>query len=120
MKLQKLISQCTDALQEAAYEDYAPDCQPHHFGATVDTDDGYLDLWMTRRKDGHYSCEVVICHDIDHGRDSENLTEYLSEALDDCIDWDALGERYQDDTEDEWQAHGFRDAADYWRWKEGR
>ena len=124
MKLQKLIGQCTDALNESAYESYEPDNEPKSFGATINTNDGYIDLWMTREKYGHYSCEALISHDDEAKNVPErylkNFETFLSEQLADCIDWDALEEKFQYDTMDEWQAHGFRDEADFWHWKEGR
>lgn len=124
MELKKLVDECIEALQESAYGEYMPDDYPKNFGATVNTNDGYIDLWMTRCKNGDYAAEVNVCHDDESKntdeRHAKNLEEFLAKELDDCIDWDALEERYQDDTEDEWQAHGFRDAADYWGWKEGR
>ena len=123
MKLQKLINQCVDALNEAAYEDYTPKDIPKQFGTSINTDDGYIDLTMYREKFGHYSCEAVVSHDDESKNVPEryprNLETFLSEQLKDCVDWDALEERFRDDNMDEWQSHGFRDEADFWHWKEG-
>lgn len=46
--------------------------------------------------------------------EEERMYEAQQEALAE------LNEREDEDGEpyeDEWQAHGFRDAADFWRWK---
>lgn len=123
MKLQRLLDECIEALTESAYEEYTPDDILSHFGATVNTNDGYIDLWMTRQRGGHYTCEVTISHDDlwknTAERYSRNFEDYLSKELDDCVDWDALQERFEYDNETEWEAHGFRDEADFWKWKEG-
>lgn len=49
----------------------------------------------------------------------ERAYEARMEAMWDEYDrtHDEDGNEFED--EDEWQAHGFRDSADYWRWKEG-
>lgn len=124
MKLKKLVDKCIDALNESAYEEYTPDDYPKNFGATINTNDGYIDLWMVRHKYDHYTCEACVYHD-DESKNTEerqlkNLEEFLAKELDDCVDWDDLHERFIYDNEDEWEAHGFRDEADFWHWKEGR
>lgn len=47
------------------------------------------------------------------------VTAYLDEHLDDDALMDAILDDVRDCYEDEWQSHGFRDAADYYSWRYG-
>lgn len=47
------------------------------------------------------------------------VTAYLDEHLDDGDLLDAIVDAVRDCYEDEWQSHGFRDAADYYSWRYG-
>ena len=115
MELKKLIDDCIDALQEQANEAM----EKTALSAGVTTNDGQVDLYYTKSK-GKWEAEVVIYHDRDDDADSPNLCEFLSNALTDCVDWCAAEEEWEESSLDEWQEHGFRDAADFWHWKEGR
>lgn len=122
MKLERLIDECIEALQEEANNEWYPDFDHNDtIGATVNTDDGYVDLHYYYDKKAHtWMCEALVEHDKDNGMACTNLEQYLSEELEDCVDWNVAEEEYRDYAMDEWQAHGFRDAADFWHWKEGR
>jgi hypothetical protein len=50
-------------------------------------------------------------------RDCPNITQYIEDNL---PDWDEYMEQYEDAyPEDEWQAHGFDNEADYWHYRLG-
>ena len=129
MKLENLVNECIDALQEKANEDWTPEWSNYDtVGATINTNDGYIDLFYYYDKKTHFwECEVVVYHDYEseednpkHGLNSENLEKFLAQELSDCVDWDVCEEEYRYATMDEWEEHGFRDEADFWHWKEGR
>lgn len=125
MELKKIIEQCKDALQETARtDDYH--CERDFICTNVDTNDGWFDIGYFKRK-GTWVAEVTVYHDYEnednpkgYGRECPNLEKYLSEQLKDCIDWDNVEEYWREQDMDEWQWNGFRDEADFWRWKEGR
>ena len=45
--------------------------------------------------------------------------EYLEKQLAGCVDWDVAEDCWREADMDEWQLHGFRDEADYNRWRFG-
>ena len=47
------------------------------------------------------------------------MQDYLDEYLDTQELLDAMIEDIRESYEDEWQSHGFRDAADYYSWRYG-
>ena len=121
MELKKLIDECIEALQEEAGSDYSYYEDDTPFGATVNTDDGYIDLWYT---DG--DVEATVYHDYEgdtnhprYGVSSVNLEKFISDALHDCVDWSVIEEEWKEWSMDEYQWHGFNSEADFWRWKEG-
>ena len=119
MKLTELIDECIDALQEEANREWYPDFDRHDtIGVTVDTNDGYIDLHYYYDKG--WKCEALVEHDKDNGNACTNLEKFISEELEGCVDWNVSEEEYRDYDMDEWQRHGFRDANDFWNWKEGR
>jgi hypothetical protein len=65
-----------------------------------------------------FDTSVVIVHDNDNEHDCPLLCKAIEEAL---PDWDAIEEEWQEENpeEDEYEAHGFRDEADYLNWKYG-
>lgn len=117
MKLDKLIMKCIDALQEAANGSEEYD-KTNSLSAKVETNDGMVELSYNKKK-GEWLCDVTIYHDEGCQRESENLEGFLAEKLGGCVDWDAAEEHWKEYEYDEWNEHGFRDAADYWQWKEG-
>lgn len=130
MELKNLLGKCIDALQEKANETWTPSWDRHDdtVSANVDTNDGYIDLFYYYDKKTHFwECEVTVYHNYEddednpkHGLNSENLQNFLAEELSDCVDWDVCEEEYRYATMDEWEEHGFRDEADFWKWKMGR
>lgn len=122
MKLKKFINDCAEALQEEAGRDFSYQEDNVPFGATVTTDDGWVDLWYEKGK-----VTAVVCHDYDgdvnhprYGVCSTNLEKFIEDALTDCVDWNAIKEEWRDYYMDEYQRNGFDGEADFWRWKEGR
>lgn len=129
MKLEKLVNECIDALQEEASKEWNPQWDRNDtVGATINTNDGYIDLhYYWDKKTRYWECEVIVYHDYEdnednpkYGIESTNLQKFLETELSNCVDWAACEEDYRYATMDEWEEHGFRDAADFWHWKEGR
>lgn len=80
----------------------------HFSSCTVNTNDGYIDLWM----DDCGNIEVIITHD----NESEGECPILCKAIEDGLpDWSETVEQWEEDNqyEDERTSHGFRDEADY-------
>lgn len=54
----------------------------------------------------------------------DRLEEAVSGYVDEHLDTDDLlsciKDKYRNDSADEWEDHGFRDAADYYSWRYGR
>ena len=122
MKLKKLVEECIEALNEEAGSDYYYWYDNEPFGVTISTNDGYIELFYD---DG--DIEVQVFHDYEYdekhpryGITSTNLEKFLTDALLDCVDWDAIKEKWRENEMDEFQRNGFDSEADFWRWKEGR
>lgn len=117
MELKKLIEELKSQLFERVVED-GEDFDDNRSMVTLryDTEEGSLDIgyWL---KNG--DCEVDVYHDKDGKPESTNLEEFLSKALNNCVDRAEVKERWRDLDMDEWQSHGFADERDFWRWKEG-
>lgn len=62
---------------------------------------------------------IEVFNDENPCRDYNNVTDWLEEHLqrDDVLD--ELKRQIEYATEDEWEAHGFRDEADYLRYRYG-
>ena len=116
MKLKKLIDECYDALTEDIKE--AVRCDIERANATVNTDDGYIDLYCDRKGD---IGALVFHDDEEREHNSDNLEKHLIDNLKGMVDWDSIEEEVMEDEsyDNEWNDHGFRDAADFWHWKEG-
>lgn len=115
MNLTKIKNECYDAMVEAIKSELNSegiDCARCAY-ATVDINDGYIELSINR-----YDTSVVIVHDNGNEHDCLLLCKAIEEAL---PDWDAIEEEWQEENpeEDEYEAHGFRDEADYLNWKYG-
>lgn len=117
MRLQKLIDECNDMLQRAANE--REDLDTTEVFATIDTDDGYIDLTAEKNSRGGKVIAEVIHDDNDHR--SPRLEEFIEANV--SVDWDvadeAVTESIRDFYADEYQRNGFASEADFWRWKEG-
>lgn len=112
--IQKLIDDCHEAMVEAINEE-CNDSGPEDAtsaSTSVITNDGKIDLWM----DKSGNTEVAVYHD----NDSENECLRLCVAIEEGLpDWEETVEQWIKDNpyEDEWTLHGFRDEADYLRWR---
>lgn len=112
------LKQLIDELSNALFEEMCQGCRDdEHFKASVDTNDGTIEVFYFR-KNGKWQIEVCIYQDNDKGVELTNFQKYLENNIE--VDWDAVEEQWQENEMDEWQAHGFRDEADFWHWKEGR
>lgn len=115
MNLTKIKNECYDAMVEAIKSELnieGIDCARCAY-ATVDTNDGYIELSIIVT-----DTSVVIVHDNGNEHDCPLLCKAIEESL---PDWDAIEEEWQEENpeEDEYEAHGFRDEADYLNWKYG-
>lgn len=76
------------------------------------------DVLIAARWDSNGDVEVVDCmHDVPHDcRDLSNVGEWIEDHL--CSSSE-LEDMYHDELYDydEWNEHGFRDAADYWHYR---
>lgn len=119
MKLEKLIDTLSDCLQDAANEDeengqgtLSAKYEPENEAYTID-------LFYYKKK-GKWLCEVTIYHyNGDDERESPNLKKFLENELEGCVDWAVAEDCWREASMDEWEAHGFRDEADYNRWRFG-
>lgn len=116
MKLTKIKNECYEAMVEAIKSEIDSSGIEHATCAcaTVDTNDGYIDLSINH----HNDTSVVITHDNESEHDCPLLCKAIESAL---PDWEAIAEQWEEDNpeEDEYEAHGFRDEADYLNWKYG-
>lgn len=122
MRLSELIKQCADNLQDVVNEEWTPeDDLSTTYSAIAVTNDAVVDLYYAYCKPlKQWQCEATICHNATgYTRESRNVEEYLEAALADCVDWNAAEEYYKDHYMTEWEYNGFRNEADFWRWKEG-
>ena len=76
---------------------------------------GVIEVNYTMQGRDKDQCEVLVYGS--KAENHENLEEYLTDQLTCTLDWDAVEDYWREVNMDEWQAHGFRDAADYWMWK---
>ena len=114
MKLDKLVSECYDALTEDVKK--AIRCGMEYACAIVNTNDGYIDLYSNRNGD----TEALIYHDDDErDHDDINLETYISKELKKEVDWYAIEEEVREEREsyDIWDDHGFNGEDDYRNWK---
>ena len=114
--IQKLINECYEAMVDAINEECNVNGSEEARSAacTVNTDCGYIDLRMDRLG----NTEVIIVHD----NGSESECPLICKAIEDGLPgWsDTVGQWERDNPyEDEWTSHGFRDEADYIRWRYG-
>jgi len=87
---------------------------PKSVVADVHFEDGsFIEIELFRNN----NTEVYYYHKENEDRQCPNITQYIEDNL---YSWEELMDAY-DDAEplDEWQANGFRDEADYWRYRLG-
>lgn len=78
-------------------------------------DDSELEVELFRNN----TVKVYIYHcDENNERECPNIVDYIEANT---YNWEELSDAYDEAAVeyDEWQSHGFRDEADFWRWKEG-
>ena len=109
MELKKLVAACYDAIAEDIKESVKANLD--NAIASVNTKDGYIDIYSIRNK----HTRAYVYHDNDEDRDgiSTNLDAFLSERLDMEVDWSRLEEQVEEEREDMWNSHGFADESDY-------
>lgn len=107
----KIIDDCIEAIKEAIESALEYDEQADETVTTVDTNDGYIDLYCG---DGNTA-------DVVHDDDKEHCCSTLEKAIADAMpDFGEYRDQWlEDNTSDYWDDHGFRDEADYIRWKYG-
>lgn len=83
-----------------------------HVSVSYDTESlGFIDVCI--EKNGAVS--VYVVHDDERERRHPRIIEAVIEVVPDWRDIEMEMSDY-----DEWNEHGFRDAADYYRWRYGR
>ena len=114
--IQELINECYEAMVHAINEELDGNGseEARIASCAVNTNDGYIDLLMDHRG----NTEVIIYHD----NGSDNECPLLCKAIEQGLpDWSETVEQWEADNpyENEWTSHGFRDEADYNRWRYG-
>ena len=119
MKLEKFVENLADILQEAANED--EECGRGTLSAKYEPENEAYTIDLSYYKqNGKWLCEVCIMHyNGDDKRENPNLSDFLEKQLAGCVDWAAAEDCWREASMDEWEAHGFRDEADYNRWRFG-
>ena len=116
MNLTKIKNECHYAMVEAIKSELSGEGIDWAYSAltTVDTNDGHIELVV----DCHNDTSVVIVHDNGNEHDCPLLCKAIEQEL---PDWDATVDEWQEENpeEDEYEAHGFSDEADYLNWKYG-
>ena len=111
-KRHKILDLCEEVIRDAMYEaietgDTAATC-------TVETKDGYINI--STNKNNQYNADVR--HDKDELRKSPNLVSAIIKII---PYWDDVVEQFNNEDEeyDEWNEHGFANAADYYFYRYG-
>lgn len=105
----RLTEDITDSYFEARNSEYTT---PRAVLGIVHFDDGsFLEVELNKNN----GVKVMPYHaDEKCDRALPNITKFIEDNL---ISWDELCEQWEDVLpEDEWQAHGFRNEADYWHY----
>ena len=111
MELKKLVEELNQSLYDTMCEGNWND---ESFKFSLCTDDGEIEVELT----GEWRVDVTIYHgNFDNEHELPNLTKFLEEKI--GPDWEAVQDYWREREMDEWESHGFRDEADFWRWKEG-
>lgn len=113
MTRKDLIYKCAEAILEAMYEEFC-ETSSGEFAratATVDTPAGCIEIYT----DSNNEAEVIVYHNGEE-RESPRLEAAIKDAI---PGWNESREQWEQDNpfEDEWTSHGFRDEADYNRWR---
>lgn len=109
----KIIDDCIEAIKQAFENELGYDAQATEAYTTVNTADGYIDLYC-----GCQWNEATIVHDDDNNtHDCPTLKKAIEDNMPDFVEY--VEAWREDNTSDYWDDHGFRDEADYIRWKYG-
>ena len=81
-------------------------------------------VWWSSKKGASIECLLYGAKGIhDECKKLERIEELVQEYVDENLDTDALLDAISESVEnsyyDEWNEHGFRDAADYYHWRYG-
>lgn len=116
MNLTKIKNECHEAMVEAIKSEIGSEGIDWAYNAcaTVDTNDGFIELVI----DHHNDTSVVIVHDNGNEHDCPLLCKAIEQEL---PDWYAIEDEWQAENpeEDEYEAHGFANEADYIHWRYG-
>ena len=105
----KIIDDCIEAIKQAFENELGYDAQ----ATEAYTADGYIDLYC-----GCQGNEATIVHDDDNNtHDCPTLKKAIEDNMPDFVEY--VEAWREDNTSDYWDDHGFRDEADYIRWKYG-
>lgn len=139
MKRDLIIKGIGDAIIEKLYElDDNYTYEADEYGREADCKTGCFDFefgnggceveaWVTWPYNKAASVDVTLYgvegHAEDTYKDLSNIEKAVEGYLDENLDtYELLGAMLEDireANEDEWQSHGFRDAADYYSWRYG-
>lgn len=110
----KWFNKLSKNLEEAFTEAHNIYDYPESVSADVNFNDGsFIEVELYKNN----NLDVFIYHaDEKVERECPNITKYLEDNL---PDWEVLKEDYESYPQDEWQAHGFKDEADYWHYRLG-
>ncbi len=68
--------------------------------------------------DWHGNTEVMVVPD-DENKYEQDYSNVIDAILAVIPEWEDVRQQCLREQEDEWQSHGFRDAADYYHWRYG-
>lgn len=110
------MAQLTERMSEAFSDRFNGEYTTGGILADVHLDDeSFLEVEIFANN----TVDVYIYHrDEANKRACPNVEKYIQDNM---PSWRDYVDEYNDSCQpyDEWQEHGFRDEADYWRWKEG-
>lgn len=84
-KLDEFIRQCCEEISNEIIQEKAADNYPHEAFTIVNTNDGWVELYVSSLHGKH----VTVEHDNGEERDSHNLAKFIEKAL---PDWDDVYE----------------------------
>ena len=106
--LKQMARMMDDAIREAISEG------DNHACITYSANDFDIDV----DTDVHDDIEVIIVP-VDEDKYEKPYPNVLEAILQVMPEWEDVEQQCRRENEDEWQAHGFRDASDYYQWRYG-
>lgn len=104
--IQEIADKMEEAIQEAKYEEERECCIEHYLN-----DGSWIEI--ASENNDYYDIHFYPADDEKDEKTLPNLAEAIYDAM---PDWDDIEVEYE---YDEWNEHGFRDAADYYHWRYG-